>query len=243
VSDLPKSVCQSRGHRDVTKFPSFGCRHVSVPVGSLDAQLPLAKIHITPLQHRDFATPKARFPTQQDDHFAEFAKISTRGDETLVVREVMKARRRPGYTQQANGARHAIDHAPLDGLLQQRVENGSDVVHRLRLACGQMLLHPLHLFSGYCVQTLRPEQRLEMHAEDRLLGCDAARFLLIGPRVAINELVRELFEGWHLLDWLRATMQQQELLTALSPARCRRFVCVKANHPVRKELAELIVTR
>lgn len=90
VSDLSKSVCQSRGHRDVTKFPSFRCRHVSVPIGSLDAQLSLAKIHITPLQRRDFATPKARFPAQQDDHCAEFAKISTRGDETLVVREVMK---------------------------------------------------------------------------------------------------------------------------------------------------------
>ena len=66
MPDLSKSVCQSRGHRDVTKFPSFRCRHVSVPVGSLDAQLPLAKIHITLLQRRDFATPKARFPTQQD---------------------------------------------------------------------------------------------------------------------------------------------------------------------------------
>jgi hypothetical protein len=60
-------------------------------IGALDAQLTLAEIHVSPFECRDLATPKARFPTDQDDRLGEIAKIPTRGHETLVVREVVKA--------------------------------------------------------------------------------------------------------------------------------------------------------
>jgi hypothetical protein len=58
----------------------------------LDAQLSLAKIDVTPFQRGDLAAPKARFPTEQDDHFAWLPKLTTCGHEALVVRKVVEAR-------------------------------------------------------------------------------------------------------------------------------------------------------
>jgi hypothetical protein len=49
-------------------------------------------IHVPPFESRDLTAPKTRFPTEQNDHLSELAKIPTRRHETFVVREVMEAR-------------------------------------------------------------------------------------------------------------------------------------------------------
>ena len=47
--------------------PPFGVGDLAVPVGSLDADLPLAEIDVAPLERDHLATPKARLPTQEHD--------------------------------------------------------------------------------------------------------------------------------------------------------------------------------
>jgi len=55
---------QSKRERHVPQPPAFRCRHLAVPVGPLDADLPLAEIDIAPFERDHLAAPKARRPCE-----------------------------------------------------------------------------------------------------------------------------------------------------------------------------------
>lgn len=46
----------------IPQSSALRCRYVAVPLGPLDAQLPLAEIDVSPLERDHLAAPKARFP-------------------------------------------------------------------------------------------------------------------------------------------------------------------------------------
>ncbi len=58
---------ESERERHIPQPSALRCRHLAVPVGPLDADLPLAEIDVSPLERNHLAAPKARLPTQKHD--------------------------------------------------------------------------------------------------------------------------------------------------------------------------------
>ena len=55
---------ESDGERYVPQPSALRCRHLAVPVGPLDADLPLAEIDVAPFERDHLAAPKTRLPTE-----------------------------------------------------------------------------------------------------------------------------------------------------------------------------------
>ncbi|HYT69422.1 MAG TPA: hypothetical protein VEL51_23590 [Vicinamibacterales bacterium] len=54
---------ESDRERHIPQPAALRCRHLAVPIGPLDADLPLAEIDVSPLERDHLAALKARLPT------------------------------------------------------------------------------------------------------------------------------------------------------------------------------------
>ena len=58
---------EANGERHVPEATAFRCRHVALPLGSLDADLPFPEIHVAPLQCHHFTASKSGLSAEQHD--------------------------------------------------------------------------------------------------------------------------------------------------------------------------------
>src|ERR1700687_2094853 len=100
---------ESDGEWHIPQPSPLRCRHLTVPVGSLDADLPFAEIDVSPLERDHLATPKARLHTQEPDEVRRPIDRARRYDESFVFVEVVERPRCLRYRQKRDRARHAID--------------------------------------------------------------------------------------------------------------------------------------
>jgi len=62
-----QSSCQTLCHRHVPKASAFRRGRVALPDRTLDAELTLLQVHVTPLQRGGLAAPQAGLSTEQYD--------------------------------------------------------------------------------------------------------------------------------------------------------------------------------
>lgn len=83
---------QSFRERHVPEPPTLGRRHVTVPVGPADAELPVHQIDVGPLQRNHLAAPQSRLTAQQRDEVGPRVEAARRVDEPFVLVEVVEPR-------------------------------------------------------------------------------------------------------------------------------------------------------
>src|SRR4026207_2287133 len=84
---------ESDRERHIPQSSALRCRYLPVPVGPLDAELPLGEIDVSPLERDHLATPKARPPTQEYDEVCSRIERARRRDESFVLVEVVERHR------------------------------------------------------------------------------------------------------------------------------------------------------
>lgn len=95
---IAERPCESDGERHIPQPSALRCRHLPVPVGSLNADLPLAEIDVAPFERDHLAKPKTPLPTQEHDEVRGCIDRARRQDESLVL---VRYSRIPGALQRA----------------------------------------------------------------------------------------------------------------------------------------------
>jgi hypothetical protein len=158
------------------------------------------EIHVRPFQGHDLPAAQPRFPAEQNNQPC-LRIVVRRVHETLEVLEVMETGRWLWDRQQANHARHPLNHVQLDRLLEEHVQHGQHVVDRLRFLRAQTVLEPLDLLCRNRIELLGAKCWKQVCVQDRLLRCYTTRLLTVGVRVTVNESRRELFAKPPWIGW------------------------------------------
>jgi hypothetical protein len=89
------------------------------PHRTLNTDLPLLKINVSPLQRCDLSTSQPGIPAQQHSQRGYLIELIGGAHQSLVILEVMEPDRGLGDRQQTNRAWHPFDHVPLNGFLEE----------------------------------------------------------------------------------------------------------------------------